>query len=541
MKKLFASLCLVLFSTFLFAQDPTVTISQKVKVPRGTTIQNACRVGDKIFVIESMGMGSSTKNLAVYDAESMKLLSKRIFQQGSCKDDPNCIDSDFGYRRTLFFKNSMIMIFQSYNRTDDENTLFAQKLDNEGNFVGKLIVIDKIPAKKRNNAGEFIIEVSEDSTKFLIIADAPTKDKNAKEKLKFRVFNPQLENLSNSELETGKKDNNSEVMDRFLGNDGKIYVLIRTDLEKKERKRGQSASYYSIFTVDPSDQSVAEYQVVLPKKNVEDLAIKIDNDRNKVICTGFYSDLKSSEYTGKDIDGFFYMRVNIKTSEVEVSGFKPIDKKMVLELKEKRKLKEGEGISKTFDIVKIFNHLDGTVTLLAENRYLIITRTTTTNSNGFTTTTTTYHYYRKNIFVIKIDRDGSVLAFIDIPKYQYTVDDGGMYSSFLAMENDDRLVLLYNDNRENLDPNVKTIKDCKKMPWLKKAVLTMVEVMPDGSYTKKILQDNTKTGTTFLPESGFRIANGTYIIPVLDNPGAVSCACTMLFTKPGMGLAKIQY
>ncbi len=539
MKKLVLTLSILLLALIVFSQDPKVTFSQKLKVARGTDIRNACRVGDKIFVIETDGLGTSKMNMSVYDASSMSLLSKRRFKDRSCKGDPNCIDNDFGYRRTLFFKNSMIMIFQSYDRTSDQNCLFAQKLDNDGNFVGKLIIIDKIPSKKRNNAGEFSIEVSEDSTKFLII-NQPPFDKKADATMNFKVYNPQLENLSSSKLATDEKDKNSDVMDQLLGNDGKIYVLMKVELEKKQRKRGQSSFYYSVYTVDPTDQSVAEYQVVLPKKNIEDLAIKLDNDRNKVICTGFYSDLKSSEYTGKDIDGFFYMRVNVKTSEVEVSGTKPIDKKMVLELKEKRKLKDGEGISKTFDIVKIINHLDGTVTLLAENRYLIIKRTTTTTANGATTTTTTYHYYRKNIFVIKIDKDGGVNSFIDIPKYQYTVDDGGVYSSFLAMESDDRLLLIYNDHRDNVSAEVKTFKDCKRMPMLKKAVLVMVEVMPDGSYTKKILQDNVKTGSTFLPESGFRISNGTYVVPAVDNPGAVSCGCFMMFVKQALCLAKIE-
>ena len=517
------------------AQEYKVTLSSLSSYTRFARIRDAGEVGENLFVILSNDKSNRLFLLNIYDKNSLQLKSSSEFKSSSCKSS-NCIDKHFDYMKTLFLKNKVVMLFQTYERSSKNLQLYAQKLNRNGSFDGKLELIDEIDAKSRSNTGSFMIWLSEDSTKFVII-DNPPYDKYKGEKFGFKIYNSEVKNQSNFGISLPYKDKNLSVIDYFIGNDAKIHLLTLIDLEKKEIKPGQAAKFYSILTIDPADKSVAEYKVNLPSRSVEDASLKIDNVNNKFICCGFYSDLKPKAKVGNDIDGFFYMRVDIKTKKVEAQGTKEIDKEMVGELLNKKKVKDQQGITKSFVIKEIETRKDGSTTLITENRRDVVYTYSHCNSYGCTTTTT-YYYYRDNIFVIDIAPNGSVNSFIDIPKMQVSVNDDGKYLSFLSFKKNDRLIFIYNDNPINLNSKIKTIKDVKTMTSVAGASAVAVEINKNGGYSKVKLFDNAFKKLALLPESGIRIGNGLYIVPTMVPPSG--CGCFGFFAKTSLGIAKIE-
>ena len=114
---------------------------------------------------------------------------------------------------------------------------------------------------------------------------------------------------------------------------------------------------------------------------------------------------------------------------------------------------------------------------------------TYTNSNG--STSTTYHYIYGNIAVINVNPDGTIDWNIKIPKYQHTVNDNGMWSSYMRFVRNDGIYFIYNDHLENL-----TRKEGKIFgsPLVgKNAVITVTKVGLDGSmqrfYLSKYIDD----------------------------------------------------
>lgn len=536
MRKVYAIIGLLMANFVCMSQNFNVSYSQMTPSNLFTNVLTAGKIGKNIYQIKSDKKGLY---LDIYDSQKMSLLSSKLFKAKKCETS-DCIDKHFDYIKTSFMKDAILLFFETYDRKADQRMLFVQKVNLNGNFDGKLVQIDKIDSKKRSE-GSFRVWQSEDSTKFMIINNPPFEKYN-NEKFGFKIYNTALKNLNNLSISLPYKDKNLSVYDYYLGNDSKIYLLTKVDLDKDKKVKGQAPFFYSILAITPATASLSEIKVNIPSKNIEDIVIRLDRENKNITCAGFYSDIKPKDYVGDDVDGFFYLSIDAATQQVVAKGVKQIDKAMVqqlMEIKKAKKIKEGQGISNNFEIVYLKKKSDGTTTLISEYRKLVVSTYTTCNQNGGCTTHTTYTYYREDVFVVNIAADGSVLSFIDIPKKQISSNDGGMYSSFLPFEKGDKLYLLYNENPENLDPNIKTMKDIKVMSNVKKACLVAVGINKDGSYTKTKIHDNLTKKLLTMPESGVKLADGEYIIPAQEPLGNCVCVCTVFFKKILKGFIKI--
>ncbi len=512
------------------AQKLKVSFGELLPSKKGTKMLDAGIVGDKLFVVESCLWNVSIK---FYSTSNYKLLSTKIIRQKTCaKGVKDCINNDFSYEKTIFLKDQVIMLFSSFERKLKQYTLFAQKINNDGSFDGKLTIIDKIDSKNRNNAGSFLTWQSKDSSKFMIIQNPPF-EKYKGEKFAFKVYDSKLENLSNYSIALPYKDKNVSISDYFLGNDGTIYMLV--DIIKEDKERGQDRSFYSILSLKGKDGELSEFDLKLTGKDIENAALRLDEDNNKVICSGLYSDI-SSGYTGKKIDGLFFLNIDMIKKEIVSKGFKSIENSVIaaiLDISEKKveKKSNASSASKYFEIMDVIPLSDGSNRIITEYRQLKVVSSRTCDANGKNCRiTTTNHYYRKNIFVITLDKDGTITSFTDIPKYQHSVEDNGMFSSFLLVKKDDRTFFIYNDNPMNL--NVKSIKDMKQMNNVNKACVVAVELNKDGSYTKEKIYDVAEKKNVMLLESGIEISKGQYIVSVMQ--------ARRMFSKLKMGIAKVS-
>lgn len=532
------ALTFLMVSIQVQSQNIEVRFGALLPSDRRSVVLDAGVVGEKMFVIERQNKNLCLK---IYDPSSLNFLSSKIIQKSSCKGISDCVPTKFSLEKTIFMKDNFLMLFNSYDKTTKQNVLMAQKITSEGKFEGDLTIVDKIDAKNRFNAGSYMTWQSEDSSKFLVVQNPPYEKYND-EKFTFKVYDSELTNLSNFSVSLPYKDKNVSVVDYYLSNTGDIYMLV--NVLKEEKVKGEDRSFYSILSLDGKDGTLSEYDLKLDNKDIEDVALRIDEKTKKVICSGLYSDI-SKGYTGKKIDGLFYLRLDITKKTIDAKGFKAIDNSVIaaiLDISEKKvdKKSKASAESKYFEIMDVIPMKDSTTRLITEYRKLVIVTTTTCDGKGACHTTTNYHYYRKNIFVITIGHDGSIKSFTDIPKYQHTVNDGGKFSSFVICQKGDRMYFLFNDNVENLNESVTSIKDVKPMVRLGKACLVACELNKDGTYTKEKVYDIAEKKIVMMPESAIKVADGEYVIPIQQAPPkGFSCSCITMFSKMKTGIAKI--
>lgn len=532
MKNFILSLFLCVFTLSVSAQRVDVKFGPLYPESRSSSIETAHVVDGNVFVVKSTDVLSRHMQVELFDSENLSLKNTIPFKQNSCGDEPNCLEPEFIYNQTCFFKNKTVMLFESVEKKKDIQTIWAQSIGSDGMFSGKMVKLDEIETEKNYTSGSFTIKLNNDSTQFLVISN-PTRKKYEGEKLNFQIFGSDLKLLHSAKLALPVRGSRFSLIDYQFDNNGKVYILAQIIHEKKDRAKGKATEYYTIFVFDLDGDKVTEFDLSLDKKEVQDASIRVDDDHNQIICAGFYSDLKASKTSGNDIDGFFYMTVDIATEQIKTIGTKKIEKKIIQELMSRKKIKEGKGLSKDFDIIRITAKPDGSSMIIAEHSF-VMEVTTTTTSNGMTTTRTTYHYYNNSIFIISIDAEGQVSNLITIPKKQHSVNDNGYFNSVMICEKDDRLIFIYNDHPENLNSSVNTVKETTPLNNFRKAVLVAVEVFPDGRFTKQKLQDNAKTKTIIAPRFGYEISDGTYIATNLQLKGI--CSCLAMFTKPKRGL-----
>src|SRR6185295_6159170 len=88
-----------------------------------------------------------------------------------------------------------------------------------------------------------------------------------------------------------------------------------------------------------------------------------------------------------------------------------------------------------------------------------------------------YHYVANDILVVKLDSTGHIQWSRKIQKSQNSIDDNGVYSSFLTGNIHQKLFFLFNDNPRNLNEK-----------WLNRpqdftgglSIVTMVSLTEEG-------------------------------------------------------------
>lgn len=530
----------------IYGQNLNIEYSELQITSRTSSICGAGNIDKYIFIVKKEDYLARKMSINIYRSDNMELLSSKIIKEPSCSGNTNCIDKQFTYEHTLFMKNSIMILFSTYNKKANELLLFAQKINKKGEFDGKLKLIDKIKAEKRNNLGSFEFTMTEDSSKFLILQHPPYEKSN--EEYKFKIYDESLNNLNNLSQHINIKDKNISVSKVILSNNKEIILLCEVSVEKKEKEKGKALKYYMIYTIKPDTNNMSEYRIDLPNKDIESVAIKIDNDQNHLFCTGLYSEIEGKKHSGRDIDGFFFLKIDPHTTEIISKSYKRLESSLVQNInetdnnskkKKKSKKNANRGISENYEIQNIITKQDGSILVINENKYNYTVTRTTCDSKGNCHTTSTEHYIRANILAMNITPEGEIEWFVNIPKYQHSVNDLGRYSSFGLINKEDKVIIIYNDNPENISENVKTLKATQGMYNIRKACLVEVEIKNDGSYSKRLIFNNLEKEIIAIPESIIKMENGESIVPTLKLPKPMTCACFAMFSKTYSGIMKL--
>jgi len=268
------------------------------------------------------------------------------------------------------------------------------------------------------------------------------------------------------------------------------------------KEDGEKIPSYSfkMFVYDERKSKPKELVFALGNKFIQGSKVVCDNS-GEVKIAGFYK----SKYNGL-ITGAFYTTVNEKDLAMSIPQVIPlpddlvalIDNEGIGSTKEK-----DPGISRFFKIKYILKRKDESIDLVAEffNDVSLY--------NGISKTTTTT-YYSGDILDILIRKDKKII-FTRIPKMQ--INFSSYFEGFYPIVYTDKLILLYNDDKDNVEKNILEKPD--KVRTFDKSILMAGIIDSAGNLTRQKIYSHVDQDYITVPESTTKISEGRYLISAI--------------------------
>lgn len=395
--------------------------------------------------------------------------------------------NDLALEDVIQVKGEIYFITSYINNKQKKNYLFAQQFDKKTLRVKrdlkKLAEID-FSRGNRNNAGEYYIDFSIDSSKILVYYKLPY-NKGDFERVGFHVFDEAFNEVWSREVKMPYIDKLLTISDYTVSNAGNVYILTQRYKDKLRNERKGKVNYeYVLFGYAQDKEAPTEVKIKKGNLFLAEMGVAV-NTNEEVISVGFYSDDNAYAY-----DGSFYIRLNGETGEVLAESHKPFSIEFLTanmkERKEdrlKKKAKKGKDLEEyRYKIRNILLKEDGGVVFVSEQSFRIeVRRTDPQTGVGYTSY---YVFHDNEIAVININPQGEIVWAVKIPKKQ-SVRNTRNFSSFKLITRGDKMHFLFNDNPKNLlyDGEGKI----KPMNNLKRTLLVMVTLNTDGKMKREAI------------------------------------------------------
>ncbi len=399
--------------------------------------------------------------------------------------------------KTLMLKSGPIIIVYEYGTKD----YYAYNIGNDGALGNKTLLMndDDIPKAMLGNGNiSEMVQSTKYATHFVVSDDKSALlgyhvNKSDKSTLTVRLFNDNLKQMWSTNVEPNLDDD--AKIDQVL-TDGKSAYLILCDTKNKEIpkyilcKAEQSGDTKKI-DLNPSDGSVC----------ITSLKAKITDDGGMIIggLTSKYDPNSKFKYNGNT--GYCYMHFDISSEKINVNTAENFDKSFMLKYLSEKQIDKGKGIE-NLGIKGIEENSDKSIILLAEQSTSGVSTFTSYGPNpvaqagnpaaapGTFSSYSIGNYEADDIIIVKLKQDGSQEWVQDVPKIQ-KVDMLGKYyenvGSFGYWIENDKIYLLYNDNKKNeklnadkMEENRKDIESTRLWPPISTLILETVN-LSDGT------------------------------------------------------------
>lgn len=349
---------------------------------------------------------------------------------------------------------------------------------------------------------------SPDSTKVLRFTQV-FAEKGAPEKFHAAVHHESGFNLLfSTEITLPYENQLLHVHRTGLGNDGTIYVLAVLYSEHVVLKSKGNPNYkYLLLVYPPGSNQGREYVLDLGDRFITDLSFKV-TVTGDVVCAGFVSDLglSSGTHSGPNrgvstkgintFNGIVFFRVDGATGTLKTKSILDLPETFLDQFRADETRGEGKELF-DYDLDRILLKADGGVIILAEQYYLNGTGAAPGLAVGGAGTYATYTYHYNNIVAASVSPEGQIEWCVKIPKKQKTVNDMGFYSSFATAIVDDKVIVVFNDNPENI--NIAASGEPLAFNG-KQSAAVAVTIDNAGNIKKEILFSNKATGAILVPK-----------------------------------------
>ena len=399
------------------------------------------------------------------------------------------------YKQSFLIDNKQYMFYESYDSQQDTRNLIVRTLDTTA-LLSDPKLMETLDSRRRSK-GDFKVKLSQDRSKIAIFTNPPY-ERNSSENFYVRIYDKDLNELWNADIELTYRDRNFSIMDFDITNDGDVFILSVFDNNPNITMQNSRDLDYKLMRIKAGENNqITEFDLGLKNIAVHSLGIECDLKDGQMAISGFYG--KRNFY---DMDGALYLSVDQRQGEVVSTNLNPFSQEFVAQFNRYR-AKRGRGIRRNFVFRQFMPRPDGGAYVIAED-YEVRVQTVQT-SRG--TTTTNYYYYYNDVIVLSIDKEGEVDWYAHIPKRQSSMNDGGFYLGYTFLINEEGLHFVYNDHRKNAKRWGK--KSLRAITNAKNGNLVMVSVSHDASMTYTVLNRNKRQKFRVSPRSS-RLANDGY-------------------------------
>ncbi|MDB5202096.1 MAG: hypothetical protein JWQ27_1505 [Ferruginibacter sp.] len=405
------------------------------------------------------------------------------------------------YGKNIFF------IYSAYDKGEKKTTVYAIKIDETTLRPSDKINMGSYESDSRGDQATPEYKLSSDSSKVMLFVEGPERKKDNK-RFYVAVFDTDLKAIWKKDIELPIGDRYVSIYDQDVTNDGKVFVAIKHyDKEvtrQMVRENGSKVpSYiYKLLAFSPESDKEKEINFDLNNQFIQGTKL-VYNKNNTITVAGLYK----RKYNG-NINGAFY--ASIDPTQLEAKNLKMVEFPTdLLRLVDKDDFgtdsEKDPGLYSNFRIRHIMARQNGSVDLISEYYRLdvITTYNPTTHSSS-----TTYRYYYGDIVNTNIDKEGKAV-FTRVPKDQKLMN-ANIFCGYHPFIYNDKLVLLYNDDEDNLDRDLEKAPD--DVMNFKQSVFAAATIDAKGNLSRQPIYSHRDEDYITVPRSTTRISENKFLI-----------------------------
>jgi hypothetical protein len=375
----------------------------------------------------------------------------------------------YGWETITVFNNKFLIFYNSYDKENNTEQLFYRELDVANlSFIGKDKLLYSVKGKVTGTLyGKGYSFKTRDKFNFLYSYDSsqvmiqykrkPVDTDNAvnHDLIGFSLFDKNFKQLWNKEVKMPYTEKKMEILDYSIDSDGNAYILSavsddnNTDIKKCIN--GKAGYHIELLNITASSNDINKSSITLKNKYINGISL-FESPKNYMVCAGFYNKSKNKA----NVDGIFMFKAGNDGSIYDTAFYEIpleiINQYASQKTQNKNDKKEESDKAELEDMVmkNIVIGADGSILLIGEQNFYIIT--TSTSSTGSTSSTVTNFY--NDILVTKIGADGKLDWMKKLPKRQKgSKGKGGMSFKYINEKNNHYLLFLDNIKNQNLTIN----------------------------------------------------------------------------------------
>ncbi len=383
----------------------------------------------------------------------------------------------------MFYINQKLILLTQAN-VSSQKILYIQYLNNDGTLKNKPKDIGSIPL---TNAPKDGFKINLINNKIVLLYHNTFALYN-NEAINVKIINSDLAEELNVSLNFPLVGRSFDIIQYSVGKSGYLYFLTRCLEAGKKKPTTSNAPViekyeYKLLAYNPKRKEFVTFDIKADKYVPANAIFGLDNEENVVIA-GFMTN-KTVKFANEFI-GAYYMIINPRTQKILTLDPKKITRMFTKEfIAECAQERNGTAPEQYYNyILKDLLFFDnGGFAVIAEQEYV---RGDDIVDPSTKKVTHIDHYYFNDLIVFGVNKDGVLAWNFRISKNQYSPDDKGFYHSYKAFSDANKIKIVFNDNKANLNNKVaiKT-KQLKNNPVLTpKGVATLVSIYPDGSWEK---------------------------------------------------------
>ena len=353
--------------------------------------------------------------------------------------------------------------------------------------------------------GSFDITWNSDSSKVLVSAFPPARDKQAKNYLygngEFVLLDAQMEEIWRDKMNIFPERAYRSISTPIADPEGNLYLfsINMTQEEYKAFLKQKDKEYaYRFFSYQQKEQEMKILGEVFEtgNKRIQDRSLSL-NAKGELICTGVYSCQKYESVVSNSFGGTFFIKLDAQTGDMLAKSFSEFDLDFIAKgtgwskkdlLKEKNKGKLVELDDHSYSLSAIVKRKDGGISQVYESNTV-----GASPSGGYT-------LFRSNdIMVLNINSAGELSWTSFINKYQRMPEGMEIYNSHVLIIKGNELLFLFKDSRKN--GSLKNIQYPEAMKNPKKSRLVLVKLSADGAFKKQLLNTFEDSEVAMMPAS----------------------------------------